>query len=218
MLDTTSQKFFLIDRCSNDLLYWQKEKKTGFNLYVKHNTYSTCYSKRYYTSSYELHFFVCRFGVTYRGKIGDDIEVRVGNAVERLVSVPSHIKHQKDVRKIGAIWGHFATRSPLFVFFNKNHWNCIDVAVISVDSWSNSCVESVRLFCYFEGVGLEWASYFWNLLAANLAATISGRSFQGNATGSMQLKNDWFQWRGFSIRYPETARWFVFVSKILSEV
>ena len=98
-----------------------KKKKKGFNLYVKHNTYNTCYSKRYYTSSYELHFFVCRFGVTYRGKIGDDIEVRVGNAVERLVSVPSHIKHQKEVRKIGAIWGHFATRSPLFVFFNKNH-------------------------------------------------------------------------------------------------
>ena len=178
MLDTTSQKFFLIDRCSSDLRYWQKEKKTGFSLYVKHNTYNTCYSKRYYTSSYELHFFVCRFGVTYRGKIGDDIEVRVGNAVERLVSVPSHIKHQKEVRKI----------------------------VISLDSWSNSCVESVGLFCYFEGVGLEWASYFWNLLAANLAATISGRSFQGNATGSMQLKNDWFRWRGFSIRYPETSQ------------
>lgn len=101
------KKFFSIDRCSSDLRYWQKEKKTGFSLYVKHNTYNTCYSKRYYTSLYELHFFVCRFGVTYRGKIGDDIEVRVGNAVERLVSVPSHIKHQKEVRKIGAIWGHF---------------------------------------------------------------------------------------------------------------
>ena len=99
----------------------KKKKKTGFSLYVKHNTYDTCYSERYYTSLYELHFFVCRFGVTYRGKIGDDIEVRVGNAVERLVSVPSLIKHQKEVRKIGAIWRHFATRSPLFVFFNKNH-------------------------------------------------------------------------------------------------
>ena len=168
------------------------------------NTYNTCYSKRYYTSSYELHFFVFRFGVTYRGKVGDDIEVRVGNAVERLVSVPSH---QKEVRKIGALWGHFATRSPLwFVFFNKNHWNYIDVAVISLDSWSNSCVESVRLFCYFEGEGLEWASYFWNLLAANLVATISGRSFPGNATGSMQLKNDWFRWTVFSIRCPETSQ------------